>query len=66
MLSHKIKQINLPLKFRKVVLGCLSKVINISFSFKTKSVCTFTDKTTQLSIKTGKITSPWMLEPGMI
>ena len=54
MVLHKIKQINPPLGFPNVVLVCLIKVINISL--KQKSACTFADKTTQLSIKTGKIT----------
>ena len=30
MVSHKIKQINAPLRFTNVVLVCLIKVINIS------------------------------------
>ena len=56
MVSHKIKQMNAPLRFTNVVLVCLIKVINISS--EQKSTCTFTDKTTQLSIKTSKITLP--------
>ena len=55
---HKIKQINAPLSFTKIVYFCLFMVVDISSPFKRKSACTLTDKTTQLSIKTGKITSP--------
>ena len=60
--SHKIKQINAPLRFTNVaVLVCLIKVINIIS--EQKSACTFTDNTTHLSIKTDKITFFWMLDP---
>ena len=47
MMSHKIKQINVPLRFTQVVFACLFKVINISSLFKTNSAYTFTNKTTQ-------------------
>ena len=63
MVSHEIKQIN-ALRFTNVVLVCLIKVL-ISFQ-NNESAFTFIDKTAQLSIKTGKITFPWMLDPGMI
>ena len=50
-----MKQINAPLRFTNVaVLVCLIKVINIIS--EQKSACTFTDNTTQLSMKTDKIT----------
>ena len=52
MMSHTIEQINASFRFTKFVLVCLLKVVNISFSFKTKIVCTFTDKTEQLTHKT--------------
>ena len=60
-MSDKIKQINAALRFTNVLLACLIKVINISS--EQKRACTFTNKTTQLSIKTGKITFPWMGDP---
>ena len=56
IMTHKIKQINTPLRFTNVVLVCLIKV-TILFQNK-ESPFTFTDKTTQLSIKTGKIAFP--------
>ena len=42
MVSHKIKQINAPLRFTNTVLVCLIEVININS--EQKSACTFTDK----------------------
>ena len=58
MTSHKIKQINAPLRFTKLVFVSLFKVIIASTSFKTNIAYTFTNKTIQLSSKTGKIKSP--------
>ena len=40
---------------------CLFKFNNVSPTCKIKSACTFKIKNTQLSIKTGKVTSPRML-----
>ena len=55
MTSHKMKHVNASLRFSKVMFVCLFKVINVSPPFKTKSAYTFTNKTAQISVKTGKI-----------
>ena len=52
MTTRKIKQINAPVKFTKVVFVCLFKVISVNPPFKTESAYTFTNKTTQFSVET--------------
>ena len=54
-------------KIQKGSVVCLIfKVINVSPPCAIKPAYTFTNKTTQLSIKTLKSTSPWRLDPEMI
>ena len=56
-----------PIRFTKVVLFVCSLRLCQSHIYNKNCIyCTFTDKTTKLSTKTGKSTHPWRLDHKMI